>query len=285
MNYLLFFIYLFLLCWLLTKIKFIQHTNLGSRTIIILFLLRVLAGLANGWMNLYHFPISDSVAFHAEGITEYHLMLSNPKEYLSNLFTNNSRNSYGAIFDITDSFWNNLRSNIIIKLLSLFNILSNSNYFINILFYNFLVFFGSVSLYRIFSQIFVERKNTLLITIFLLPSFLFFTSGIHREGLIFLAIAFICFNMSCMLKEGVSIKRIIYIFFNLLLIFSLRNFVFITILPALTAWVIAEKKTKGWVTGFYYNLFIFYPYLFLPEIYSSKTRFTSVCFCPATGFY
>lgn len=242
MNYFLFFIYLFLLCWLLTKIKFIQHTNLGSRTIIILFLLRVLAGLANGWMNLYHFSISDSVGLHVKGIAEYHFMFSNPKEYLLDIFINNSKDTYGAIFDITDSYWNNLKSNIIIKLLSLFNILSNCSYFINTLFYNFLVFFGSVSLYRIFSQIFVERKNTLLITIFLLPSFLFFTSGIHREGLIFLAIAFVCFNMSCILKEGVSIKRILYIFFNLLLIFSLRNFVFITMVPALTAWVIAEKN-------------------------------------------
>ncbi|MEO6454547.1 MAG: hypothetical protein ABIN97_10760 [Ginsengibacter sp.] len=287
MNYLLFFIYLFLICWLLTKIKFIQKTNLGNRTIIILFLLRILMGFANGWINLYYYPtMSDSLSFHVEGIAEYHLMFSDPKEYLLNLFANKSSTSYGAIFDVTDSFWNNLRSNIIIKLLSLFNIFSNGSYFINVVFYNFLIFFGSVALYRIFIQIFTERRNTLIITIFLLPSFLYFTSGIHRDGLIFLAIALVCFNMFCILnKEGATLKRVLYIFLSLSLIFLLRNFVFITIIPALTAWVIAEKKQvpilPAFITAYvffgvvFFSLKFIHPKLDLPQ-YVSERQLTFV---------
>ncbi len=266
MNYLLFCTYLILLCWLLTKIKFIQQTGLGNRAIIILFLLRVLAGLANGWLNLYHYAISDSVGFHAEGVTEYHLLFTNTKEYFLNLFANNIHNSYGAIFDTTDSFWNNLRSNIIIKLLSVFNILSNCNYFINILFYNFLVFFGSVSLYKIFIQIYTDRKKVLMITLFLLPSFLYFTSGIHRDGLIFIALAFVSLNMFNVLKEEkVNMRRVLYILINLVLIFLMRNFVFITILPALTAWIIAEKKTR-----YIFPLFIIVYTFFIVTFFSLK---------------
>lgn len=227
---------------------------------------RVLAGLANGWLNLYHFPVSDSVGFHVEGIAEYHILFSDPKEYLTNIFTHNTRNSYIAIFDTTDSFWNNLRSNLIIKLLSLFDILSNCNYFINTLFYNFLVFFGSIALYRIFIRIFKERKKLILITVFFLPSFLYFTSGIHRDGLIFLAIVLVSYNMFCILKkEGVSVKRGVYIFLNLLLIFLLRNFVFITIIPALIAWIVAERKP-----GFILPVFIGIYALFVLVFFSLK---------------
>ncbi|MEO6327401.1 MAG: hypothetical protein ABIO55_00635 [Ginsengibacter sp.] len=281
MNYLLFFIYLFLLCLLLTKSKFINQTSVGSSTIVILFLLRILAGLVNGWINLHLYSISDSVGFHEESIAEYHLLFTNPKEYLLNLFTNNTQSSYGAIFDTTDSFWNNLRSNIIIKLLSLFNIFSNCNYFINILFYNFFVFFGSVSLYKIFIQIFPERKNTLIVTLFLLPSFLYFTSSIHRDGLIFLAIAFISLNVFSMVKnDRISLKRIVYISLNLSLIFLLRNFVFIAMVPALIAWIIAEKKRKATLPAFilvyvfftlmFFTLRFIHPKLDLPQYVSAR---------------
>ena len=237
--------------------------------------------MVNAWINLYYYSQTDSAAFHYEGIIEYHLMFSNPKEYLLNIFHSNSNTSYSGLFDITDSFWNNLRTNIIIKLLSVFNILSNTNYFINTLFYNFLVFFGSISLYRIFIEIFPSKKNILLITVFLLPSCLYFTSGLHRDGLIFLSLGMVCFNMyKIFKKEGFTVTRIIYIFCGLLLIFLLRNFIFITLLPALTAWIIAEKRQKFIFPTFvivyiffilmFFSLKFIHPKLDLPQYVSSR---------------
>ncbi len=271
MNYLLFFLYLVLLCWLLTKIKFIKESNLGNQIVIILFLITVLAGVTNGWINNYYYEASDSVHFHQESIVEYRLLFNDPKEYFLNTIYPDNTNNYSGLFATSNSFWNNLRSNILIKLLSLFNILSNCNYFINILFYNFLVFFGAISLYRIFIQLFPERKKTLIFTVFLLPSFLYFASGIHREGLIFLAIGIICFNIFYSLQKGFSGKRLAFTLSGLLLIFLLRNFVFITILPALAAWIIAEKKTEIYITHICIGIRCFYANIFFFEVYSSKT--------------
>ena len=235
--------------------------------------------MVNAWINLYYYSVTDSTAFHQEGIIEYHLMFSNPKEYLLNIF--HSKVSYDGFFDMTDSFWNNLRTNIIIKLLSVFDILSNCDYFINALFYNFLVFFGSLSLYKIFIQIFPSRKNTLLFTVFLLPSCLYFTSGLHRDGLIFLALGIVCLNMYNILKkDGFTPARFIYIFFGLLLIFLLRNFIFITLLPALIAWAIAQKRQKFIFPAFafvyvffiliFFSLKFIHPKLDLPQYVSSR---------------
>jgi len=275
----LFFIYLALLCWLLTRIKFIKKSGLENRTVIILFLLRILAGMVNAWINLHYYTESDGVAFHQQGIIEYHLLFSDPREYLVNIFHTNA--SYSGFFDITDSFWNNLRTNIIIKLLSIFDILSNCNYFINTLFYNFLVFFGPISLYRIFIQIFPSKKKTLLVTVFLLPSCLYFTSGLHRDGLVFLALGIVCFNMYNILRsKRFSAERLIHIFWGLVLIFLLRNFIFITLLPALAAWVIAAKKQKSIFSTFvivhvsftviFFSLKFIHPKLDLPQYVSSR---------------
>jgi hypothetical protein len=280
LSFLLFFIYLVLLCWLLTKIKFITRSGLGHRTIIILFLLRIIAGLANAWINLNYYSGSDSAVFHQESIVEYHLLFNNPKEYVLNIFHSNSEASYTRFFDVTDSFWNRLRTNIIIKILSIFNIFSNCNYYINTLFYNFLVFFGSISLYKIFTQIFHSRKRVVIITVFLLPSCLYFTSGLHREGLIFLALGIMCFNMFQSFRKGLTLSRCIYILCSVALIFLLRNFIFIALLPALTGWIITSKRQKFifpifatvyvCFTLIFFSLKFIHPKLDLPQYVSSR---------------
>ncbi len=281
MIYLLFFVYLILFCWLLTKIRFIVSSGLGNRTIIILFLLKILAGIANAWITLYHYQGTDSAFFHIQGIAEYHLLFTEPAKYLSNIFDHNNTTSFTSIFDTTDSFWNNLRSNIIIKLLSIFDIFSGCNYFINSLFYNFLVFFGSISIYKIFIQLFPGKRNIIIVTVFLLPSFIYFTSGIHRDGLIFLALAIVCYNMFQILRcKAFTYIRVIYVLAALLLVFVLRNFVFIALIPALIAWILSEKRTAFIFPSFaavyilfvimFFSLKFIHPKLDLPGYVSSR---------------
>lgn len=270
LSYLLFFAYLALFCWLLTRIKFITSTGLGNKLILLLFLCRISAGLLNGYINLYFYHDTDSSFFHLQGIAEYHLLLNDPKSYFSNIFQSNYQDGYTRIFDTTDSFWNDLRSNLISKLLAVFNIFSGTNYFINTIFYNFLIFFGSAGFYKLFSVIFPGKKNTLLICLFLLPSFIYFTSGIHKDGLIFLGLGIVCVNMNYILENRVTIKRALFITGGLLIILLIRNFVFLLLIPALLAWMIAGKR-KHMVWQTFVILYIFFgSVFFLSGFLSSK---------------
>lgn len=131
-----------------------------------------------------------------------------------------------------------------IKLLSIFNIFSRGNFFINTLFYNFIIFFGSISFYRIFIKIFPGKKQWLIIGLFLLPSLAYFSAGIHKDGLIFLGLGISCYNLFNILKEGFSLKRFLWLLAGVVIIFLLRNFVLITLLPSMTVWILAEKNKK-----------------------------------------
>lgn len=244
MPYLLFFIYLAIFCWLITKIKFFKSAGLTNRTLIILFLLRVLASLGNGWINLFYYDGTDSSVFHQEGIIEYHLLFTDPKNYFTNIFDNYNKAAYTGMMDISESFWNNLKSNVIIKMLSLFNIFSRMHYFINALFYNFLIFFGSVALFRVFATLFPGKRILIFITCFLLPSTLYFTSGIHREGLVFLALCFVVYSIYQLINGRTDLKFFIATFLGLCLIFVLRSFVLIALTPALCSWLLCEKINK-----------------------------------------
>lgn len=244
MHYFLFLLYLVFFCWLITRIKFITNSHLGSRNIILLFLLKVLVGILYGMITRSS-AISDNWEMHAEGVNEFHLLLHDPKAYLTNIFHDDYKNDYAGLLDTTDSYWNVLRSRLMAKLLSIFDLLSGCSYYVNTLFYNFLVFFGFIAIYRIYRSIFPDKQTILIIAVFLLPSLLYFSSGIHKDGLIFLGIATTAYNMLVLLKgDQKKLLRISLIVLGLAVIFLLRNFVLITLVPALIALWLASKNSN-----------------------------------------
>ena len=245
MFYLLFILYSVLFCWLITRIKFFSNSGLSRQILIALFIIRIFSLLVGCYFNLYVLPFSDSLVFHHMGIEEFNLLFENPHEYLVNIFHNPYVHGYSRLLEDSDSFWNNLRTNLIAKILSVFDLFSFRNFWINTLFFNFVVFFGSVALYKVFIRVFPKAFFQLIICIFLLPSALFFSAMIHRDGLILLSISMIVYHLFFIRVSGkISLKRIFLASGFLLLIFLLRNFVLAALLPALLAWMVARKYPK-----------------------------------------
>ncbi len=241
MDYLLFILYLLLFCWVITRLNFFKNSGIASNVLIILFLIRIASGFINSYINLYHYSVSDVTEFHKEGIAEYYLLIHNPREYLTNIF-HNSYPTYSGFLETTNSFWNDLRSNMIAKILSIFNVFSHRNFFINTLFFNFLMFFGAIYFYRVFIKIFPSYKKAIIACVFLLPSVIFFTSGIHRDGFIYLSLSMVIYNVYYMVeRKTFPWKKALGVILCLCFILLLRNFVFITLVPALVAWIIATR--------------------------------------------
>jgi hypothetical protein len=203
------------------------------------------------------------------GIDEFDLLFQNPHEYFVNIFHANSLESYSRLLDDSNSYWNNLRNMLLAKMLSVFDLLSFKSFLINTLFFNFLVFFGVVALYRVFIKLFPALSLQLIACIFLLPSALFFTAMIHRDGLILLSISMIIYHLYFMMNQHqFSWKRAGIILLFLLLVFLLRNFVFICLIPALLSWLIAEKFPKYAFISFL-SVYAFITVLFFSSGYIS----------------
>ncbi|MFZ1370520.1 MAG: hypothetical protein WAR78_09055, partial [Ferruginibacter sp.] len=249
MNYLLFVVYLVILSWLLLRVPFIKNAGISSRFILGLFLIKIMAGIAIGWVSIHIYgPGNDYWDVNDFAREEYQLMLTNPARYLSNLFTSDYEGGYGGIFNSFNSYWNDLENNILIKLVSVFNIFSRGDYYINSLFFNFIIFFGYVILYRLFILVFpftqgpVKGQLWVIIGCFLLPSTLYFTSGIHKDGLVFLMLAVLVYSIYQSLhKNSFSARRSILIGIAFFFLFLLRNFVFLALLPAVFAWILAYR--------------------------------------------
>ncbi len=270
LEYLLFVAYLVLFAWLVTKVKFFTLTGLSKPQLIIILLLKIMAGIFYGWIGLYYGGLAqmqDTWSYHAHSIIEYNLLFDNPQEYFTNLFHDPYEGGVGKFFGSTDSFWNDLKGNVFIKVLSIFNILSNGHYYVNVIFYAFLTLYGAIAIYRVMIDVFPGKKLVILFATFLVPSFLYWSSGIHKEGLIFTGISLVTYCVYFGLKQRkFSFLRILVLLSGLFMLLALRNFLIVILLPALLAWVLANRWPK-YGLAIFSGLYIFFIVAFFTARY------------------
>jgi hypothetical protein len=104
---------------------------------------------------------------------------------------------------------------------------------------------GPVAMYRVFIDVFPRKKVHVLLATFLNPSFAYWTSGIHKDGLVFMAISLIVYHVYFGLKENrFRISRLFPLLISLIIILSFRNFLVVILAPALFAWILSYKLQK-----------------------------------------
>ena len=229
-----------------------------------------MAGIFYGWIGIYYGGLAqmqDTWSYHANSINEYHLLFNNPHEYFTNLFHDPYESGVSKFFETTGSYWSDLKGNFFIKILSVANIFSFGHYYVNVIFYSFITLFGAIAIYRVMSDVYPGRKLVILLATFLVPSFLYWTSGIHKEGLIFTGISLIVYCVYFSTKEKkLGIKRFLCLVAGLLLILALRNFLIIILVPAVAAWLIANRRPK-YGLAIFGSLYLLFGILFFTARY------------------
>jgi hypothetical protein len=157
-------------------VRFFTQTGLSKAQLVIIFLVKIMAGIFYGWIGIYYGGLAqmqDTWSYHFIAIDEYKLLFNNPHEYFTNLFKDPYDTAgVDGFFAGSDSYWNDLKGNVFVKLLSLFDILSFGHYYVNVIFYSFITMFGPIAIYRVMTDVFPKRKLQVLLAIFLVPSFL-----------------------------------------------------------------------------------------------------------------
>jgi hypothetical protein len=204
-----------------------------------------MAGIFYGWIGVYYGQMAqmiDTWAYHVESLQEYKLLISHPVDFFTSLFHNSYEGGYTNFLTSHNSWWNDVKANFFIKVMAVFDLFSFGNYYINVIFYSFLSLFGPVAVYRVMKDIFPSKKTPVLVATFLVPSFLYWTSGLHKEGLIFLGLSLMIYHFYFGFKENkFPVYRILLIILGFLLVIILRNFLVLALLPPLIAWLLCRK--------------------------------------------
>jgi hypothetical protein len=210
-----------------------------------LFIIKVLAGVAYGmyFKTPAMFDKSDTWRFYRESLSETQLLLHQPILFVKSLFTHSDTET-GGLFSGKNSYWNDLKDNIIIKLFAVCNVFTRNNYYLNVIFFNFSYLFGLVAFYKLVQIHSRTHQYLLLIAIFLMPSFLFWGSGIHKDGLLFSALGVVFYSFYRIIKKEAKAMHWVALIICLPLIFSIRNYLAIALFPSLLGWWLADRNNQ-----------------------------------------
>ena len=248
LEFLSFSIYLLLFTWAVTRTRFFVNSGISRQQLAMLFLLKVMVGIIYGWIGIYDgnlAQMADTWNHHFESLKQTSLLFQNPRLYFTDAFEGMNTNDVSSFFSSTNSYWNNLKQNAYVKIISIFNCFSFGNYYINVIFYSYFTFFGVVAIYKVMKHHLQSKQVILIISCFLIPSFIYWCSGLHKDGLTFLAVAIIIYNFYFYVIKGVlKPKPVFLLLFGFFLLFIFRNHILVVLAPSLLAWGLAAKWPK-----------------------------------------
>lgn len=247
MSTILFIFYLLFFSWLLIRIPFVKRSGLGAGFILSIFILKVLAGVAYGYVHAHapgHVGLTDTWKFFYQGAEQTALLKKDPSVFFRDLWPQKAHSGFGRLFSTSHSFWNDIKHELMVKFASVLNLFSGTNYYVNTVWYNFIVFFGPLSLYRAISP-FMTRQVVVRATAFLLPSALFWGSGFHKEGLTFAALSFIFYVLSRAYRgEKNNLRHLGGVLLSVLLLMLLRNNLLLPLIPAWLGYLAAGRSSS-----------------------------------------
>jgi hypothetical protein len=264
-----FFCYFLLFVLLIQRIFKRKRIEIGGRLAIFIFSFKVLLGCLYGYVFLKYYGGDDTWMFYRDSLTEYQKLIHQPGGFFKDFFP-------GSSFGPGVEFWQGWRHYLedleywlMLKMLAIFNIFSLGNYYIDALFFDFVVLWGPVLLFKLLLSFFSGKKNTLIVCLFFLPSVVFWSSGIRAEGLLVLFIGLILYyTYQWYLKKG--IWRFCWIFagFSGFLIF--RGQYLLAFLLPFFSWILTMRNSPkafyGFVVSYLSVLLIFLGSLYIsPE--------------------
>lgn len=246
-------LYFLIFLLLIYKIKFLDISGISRGLLVKVFLLKISCGIAlwaiytfyytdRSAADIYKYFDDSKVMFDALFIhpVDYFKMLfgiGNDNEYFDTNYYQQmhhwSRHATAAMSAYNDNH-TIIRFNAAVRLFSL------GYYNVHTIFMCFLSLIGMAAIYKALAVYFKNKKQELIIAVFLVPSLLFWSSGVLKEGILLFCFGMLFFYFFKMMGDGgiMNIALTVIFFLSLILI---KTYLFFILLPGLISYYWAYK--------------------------------------------
>lgn len=257
-----------LIYWMLRK----KTVRLSFPQIAFFFGLKIAAGSAYGYIYGKFYNGDDTWGLNHDAWIQYQRLLHTPGLFFKSLFTLQPLRDpalYFGDFKTVLEYW---EFGLVTRMMAPFNCISQGNYYINVVFFSFLSFWGAYLLYKLLTEQFDKHDRSYVrVSLFLFVPAVFWLSGIRAEGLILLSCGLLLYYFSRWLVRP-RIGNTLLCLAAFAFLFILRDSFALSLLPALLAWWLSARfhvrspKAFGWVYGLLIILFV--AASFLPPPYN-----------------
>ncbi len=248
MNFVLFVFYALLFSILIYKYRVYSYFKLTPAFVLLLFWLKVFAGFLYLYIHQRYYGGGDTVAYQRDGSIVYHTLFSEPKAFFKIMLLPNLESINIQLFPIVKHlrFWFDNGSFLVVKMLVVFNLFTFGNIWLNTIFFELFTMIGLLSLYKVFANYFSDKKPLLLIALFAIPSTLFWSSGINKDGLILTCIGVLFMCLNDLVTKKIHLLKIFLSIISVLILLAIRGYEIVLMIPGLVAlyWVYKQPSYK-----------------------------------------
>ena len=207
-----------------------------------LFLLKALAAIYYGLWHKRECGQCDTFLMFKAGNYIYDQLKEDPGKYF--LLTFGPNGGHPHYLDESDlsavEYWGNTASYTVVRFNALIRPFSFGYYAVHSLFMAFFSFLALLYLFRYLCSIYPEKKKLFVLILFLVPSVVFYGSGVHKEAIALIALSLIVPSFGHFLNGR---RRALFLFLpSLFLLYLVKEFYFASLLPALLAWGISQRS-------------------------------------------
>jgi hypothetical protein len=269
--YFLFCFYLFsgtILLHLIIRQKIYPFT-IYHTTAIVFF--KIFMGCLYGWVFLRYYGGDDTWNYFIESKDETGILMRHPLRFLREFSPAYSWRATGNhVWDALIFYINHFERWFMIKGLAILNLLSGKNYYIDVLWFEFITIPGPLLLFKLLAKEFPLRTGMNFLLVFFIPPVVFWCSGIRAEGLVLLFIVLMIYNGLAYARKGGGL-HLIGILAGLTGLLLIRYQFLAVFFPAFIAFMISSRKQETSALDFnrifIAVILIFVMSLFLPPAY------------------
>ncbi|HON17680.1 MAG TPA: hypothetical protein PK990_00755 [Salinivirgaceae bacterium] len=249
---LLFFIYLFLVVFLISRIPFFKNSTIRIGFLQIVFVLKVIVGILVLLIYEYYYPsdTADVFNYFRDGKILHDVFFRSPGDFFSILTGIGDNRPHLHQYYNEMSFWikpfdyNLYNDNKpIIRLHALFHFFSGGNIYVHVIFFNVLSILGLIAMFRFLIRWFDSEKRRVTFLIFLMftPTIMFWGSGMLKESFLIFVLGFFLWFCGRLLMEPVNLKNVIGLVLFFFLMTRVKIYVLLSLIPALL-WLFYQNK-------------------------------------------
>jgi hypothetical protein len=215
--------------------------------------LKLLAGLAVGFIHYRYYPQSDTIQFFNSALLMRETAMRDFAEYVTMLFS--APEGY---------FLGEHRTLLFTKLVSIVTLFTGPNYFLTSLFFSLLSFVSAWNLTRWIARLMPEMAAPAVVALLFFPSCVFWSSGILKESLAMTGIYYLAFlTLKAGFRYRFSAGNILLLIGSLWITWNLKYYYVIVFMPVAVALLVTLRITEKFQISFFRLCLLFAGLMFL----------------------
>lgn len=244
--------YSFLFYFIIRKLKFWDDSFISRNQFILLFSLKVFAGVAVWQFYNYQYERAhgDVFRFYDDARIAYDNLKSYPISFLKFTFGIGSDQNIDTLYPKLDSWDRDYNYRLAIidnRTIIRFNLFlfpfTQGVYFVHVLFHAFLSFIGLVSIYKAFKTNFSGKEQWLIASIFIIPSLLFWSSAVLKESLLMFGLGIFLREIKKIIDNQYSSVNYWALLIGFFTLFSIKAYVLIILTPGILTILFLKIKS------------------------------------------